>query len=271
MLLLTLLSFLATPAIADDGWDIDIDDIQLDDSSAKGQEMVTYTGSQNQAAPDFASGAQVTITHTGGTISVRCVDRKGISARVDYALEGTNRAALSAFGKGLGLRVWGSKTSGGVQTRIPGASSSIKSRDLPLVVNLPTKARVRVNGGAGWVQVTGCEGTVAAANRNGDIAIDGTYTNISATAARGDVDIQLSEDSTLTGTNKIQASSGKAHLALPMGYGGRIYARGSQVEVRHMVEGSEGPGLVQGQIGEGKASLSISAKNEVNVTTPDGF
>jgi hypothetical protein len=271
MYIFALCTLLVTAAHADDGWDIDIDDIQLDDSSTKGKELVTYTGAENQSAPDFAEGASVTITHSGGTISVRCLDRKGISARLNYTLEGTNRNALSAFGKGLGLRAWGGATNGGVQTRIPGASSSIKSKDLPLVVSLPSRARVRINGGSGWVQVTGCEGTVAAANRSGDIAVDGNYSNISITAARGDVDVSLTEDATLSGTNRIQAPGGTVKLALPMSYGGRIYARSAQVDVRHMVDGTESPTQVQGKIGDGNASLSITAKTEIKVTTPDGF
>lgn len=270
MLTFALISFFSNLGLAQDGWDINIDDIQLDDA-AKGEEMVTYTGSENNAAPNFVAGKAVTITHSGGTISVRCLDRKGISARLDYTLEGTNRDSLSAFGKGLGLRVWGNANSGGVQTRVPSASSSIKSKELPLVVSLPKEAKVRVNGGNFWVQVTGCKGAVAAANRKGDIAIDGTYTNVSATAGGGDLSVELSESSALSGTNRLQAPQGAVKLTLPMDYGGRIYAKASQVEVRHMVNGSEGPNLVQGTIGDGKASLSITAKTTITVSSSDGF
>ena len=268
-ILLFALAFSSHVLADDDAWEIDIDSIDIGGADAKGQELVTYTGASDQNAPGYKAGAPVTITHTAGTISVQCMDRDGISARIDYMLEGTNRNAMSSFGKGVGISAWGSASSGGVKTRIPGASSTIKSKALPLSVSLPRDAKVRVNGGNGWIQVQGCHGTVSASNRAGDIMIEGTLSNVNASAPKGTIRVLLDESSSLTGTNRITASGGDVELHLPTGYGGRIYAKGSQVDVRHMIDGTESPTLVQGSIGEGRASLSVTARGKINVRTPE--
>ena len=194
------------------------------------------------------------------------MDREGISARVSYALEGTNRDALKRFGDGVGLKAWGGPRGGGVQTRIPSASSSIKRRDVPLNVTLPRDVQLKVSGGAGWIQVSGCVGPVSAANRSGDIVIDGKLTRASAKAPKGDVTISIDESATMSGTSTVTAS-GKATLKIPSHYGGKISARGQGVTVRHLVDGTETDTLVQGTIGSGSATLNVSAKGEVNVQT----
>ena len=262
---LALALLLLAPAQADD-WDIDIDDIDLGGAGSKGQELVTYRGSSGQTAPEYKDGTLVSITHTGGTISVNCIDRPGISARVDYVLEGTNRDALKRFGDGIGLRAWGNSRGGGVQTRVPSASSSIKRKDVPLVISLPPNAQVKVSGGAGWIQVHGCAGAVAAANRSGDIVISGKLTRFTAQAPTGDVTVEVDESAKLAGSNRVSAG-GDAKIRIPSDYGGKISAKGSEVEVRQMVDGTDSDTLVQGTIGEGTASLSITAKGTVNVQT----
>ena len=70
----------------------------------------------------------------------------------------------------------------------------------------------------------------------------------------------------MSGTSKISAS-GNAKLKLPSDFGGKIYAKGSTVTVRHIVEGTETDTLVQGTVGEGKAQVRVTARGSVDVQT----
>lgn len=62
------------------------------DSSAGGE--VSYEGRLSSSAPNFASGKAVTITHTGGSIAIRCMDAPGITARLGYTVFGTNKVNM---------------------------------------------------------------------------------------------------------------------------------------------------------------------------------
>jgi len=262
MTALTLAIALISYAHADD-WDMDME-IDLGGADAKGQEMVTYQGDTSKTAPEYVAGSPVSIAHKGGNITVNCVDREGISARATYTLEGTNRDALKRFGDGVGLKAWGGARGGGVQTRIPGASSSIKRKDVPLVITLPKSVKLKISGGTGWIQVNGCEGPVAAANRSGDIVLSGKLSSASATAPKGDVTVTIDESAQMSGSSKVSAS-GSATLTIPSDYGGKLSVRGSSVKVRHLVDGTETDTLVQGTVGDGNASLTVTAKGAVDV------
>ena len=269
MITFALSLLLFSPAWADDlELGFDMDDIDLGSKNTKGQEMVSYTGNTSQNAPAYKAGTLVSISHTAGIITVNCVERdKGITARVDYMLEGVNRDALKRFGDGVQLKAWGGDRGGGVQTRVPSASSSIKSKEVALVVSVPVRARVKVNGGNGMVQVRGCEGSVAVANRSGDIRISGKLTSVTATAPGGSVTVMVHETAAMSGSSKISAGGGNAELRIPSDFGGRIYAKGQDVKIRHMVDGSKTPTQVQGTIGEGNASLTVTATGAVRVET----
>lgn len=256
---------------SDDATTEDISDImnEIDlgpGDQSGGDESITYSGGISQTAPDYKPGTLVTVTHSGGTIAVYCQERDGIAARLSYNLAGTRKTALKAYGDGIGLAVWGNAGGGGVKTRMPSKPSSIQSADVALVVNLPTQARVKVVGGNGWVQVLGCEGSVAASNRSGDVQITGKLTNVWAQAPRGNVKVELDPDSRLVSTNKIYAGGGSAELSLPLAFSGRFYAKGASVMVEPLVQGTNSPTLVSGTIGDGgRASLSITAKTDVKV------
>jgi hypothetical protein len=262
MISLVLALTMLSPVHADE-WDMDME-IDLGSSTKKGEELVTYQGDSSKNAPEYGAGTPLSIAHMGGNITISCVNREGISARVRYTVEGTDRAALKRFGDGVGLMARGGAGGGSVQTRIPGASSSIKSKDIPLVVTVPKQTKLKVSGGAGWIQVTGCEGTVSAANRSGDIMITGKLSAASAKAPSGDVTIEIDESAEMKGSSSISAS-GKANLKIPSDYGGKISARGPEVKVRHLVDGKESDTLVQGIIGAGSASLTVTAKGAVNI------
>ncbi len=271
----------AHPAMAqdDDGGsssgglgDIDdlLDEIDLGGagSGPSSAELISYSGGLDQSAPDFAAGKTVSITHTTGDVTVYCQDRQGISARIRYDLRGTDGPALERLGKGIGMRTWGSSSSGGVTTRVPGASSTVKEKDIDLTVNLPPQANVKVSASRGRVEVVGCEGQVTITAGDG-VFVSGVLARLTATTSRGDAKVELSPASALTSTNKVSAARGRVSLELPSDYAGRIYAKAEDVSVWHRVDGTNSPGLVQGTVGGGgSASLTVTAASSVDIGTP---
>jgi len=252
-----------TPAAIDLGIDDIMNDIDLGPSSK--QNSMTYEGSLDQQGLQYVAGKPVSITHTGGNIRVRCADREGITARVAYSIRGTNKENMERYGKGIGLSVYGGASNGKVTTRMLAKPSGIDNADVELTVNLPKKAAINVAGGYGWVQVVGCEGTVKVSNRSGGAYVEGTYTSFSVGSNSGDVKVDLSDDSRLVGASGISAPGGDATLMLPLSYGGKINAKGSNVRVTHTVSGTNTDTLVQGTIGTGTASVTVSAKGDVTV------
>ncbi len=252
------------------GGDLGIDDIMKDIQlgSEGSSSEVSYEGRLSSSAPNYVAGKPVTITHTGGTIAIRCMDAPGITARLGYTIYGTNKTNMENFGKGVGLTSWGDANGGGVKTRIPSKGSGINRVDIPLTVNLPMEAKITVAGGAGWVQIIDCKGTVKSTNGDGGAYVSGTYTNVNVTASRGDVKVELTDGSVLAGTNSLSAPGGNAILRLPLSYNGKFMAKGGSVSVFHTVMGTNTGNLVQGTIGTGTASITISAKENVEVTAP---
>lgn len=254
------------------GSDIDVDalmkSIDLGPAGGGGNE-VTYEGRLSSSAPNFALGKPVTITHSGGTISINCMDAPGITARLGYTIYGTNQPNMEKYGKGIGLSSFGDSNGGNVKTRIPAKLAGINRADIPLTVNLPLEAKVTVVGGAGWVQIIDCKGTVKSSNGDGGAYVSGTYSNVNVSATRGDVKVELTDASTLTGVNAINAPGGNAVLRLPLSYAGKFAAKGESVSVFHTVMGGvNSSNAVTGTIGTGTASVSVSAKGSVEVTAP---
>ena len=68
--------------------------------------------------------------------------------------------------------------------------------------------------------------------------------------------------------NTVGAPGGNAVLRLPLSYGGKFAAKGSAVSVFHTVMGTNTPSAISGTIGTGTASVSISARDNVEVTAP---
>ncbi len=258
------------PAEGSGGSDLGIDDIMKDINlgSEGASAEVSYEGRLSSSAPNYAAGKPVTITHTGGTIAIRCMDAPGITARLGYTIYGTNKTSMENFGKGVGLTSWGDANGGGVKTRIPSKGSGISRVDIPLTVNLPLDAKVTVAGGAGWVQIIDCRGTVKSTNGDGGAFVSGTYTNVNVSASRGDVKVELSDASVLAGANNVAAPGGSVVLRLPLSYNGKFMAKGANVTVFHTVMGTNTGTLVQGTIGTGTASVTVSAKENVEVTAP---
>lgn len=282
MILFTTLFLLSLPGLAQDDEDEgggsgglgDIDDIlgEIDLGGSGGgpssAELISYSGGLDETAPGYEAGKLVTITHAGGDVTVYCQDRPGITARVRYDLRGTDPAALERMGSGVGLRAWGTSSSGGVSTKIPYAASSVKEKDIDLVVNLPERADVKVTAGAGKVEVVGCEGSVTVTAGEG-LFVSGKLSRINVTTSRGDAKIELSTASVLTSSNKISAARGVVNMELPSDYAGKLYAKAEDVSVWHRVEGTNSPNLVQGSVGDaGSTSLTVTGGASVDIKAP---
>lgn len=246
-----------------------LDEIDLGGSSGvDSADLISYSGGSDQTAPDYAPGKPVAITHAGGPITVYCQDRPGISARVRYELRGTDRAALERMGNAVGMRTWGSATGGGVTTRIPAASSAVKERTIDLVVNLPRQALVTVTGSVGKVEVIGCEGTVTVTAGDGAF-VSGTLSRLSVTTSRGDIKVELSPASRLTGANKATAARGNVWMEIPSDYQGKMFLKGAEVSAWHTVAGTNGPSLIQGNVGSpGTTSLTVTAGQIAEIKVP---
>ena len=229
---------------------------------------MSYEGHLSQAAQSYKPGTPVTISHTGGSVTVRCQEQTGLSARLSYTIYGTNGPNMERFGKAIGLSAYGAATSSNVKTRMPAKSAGITRWEVPLTVNLPPKANVTVIGGAGYVQVDDCEGTVKVSNSKGGVVISGKHPSVNVTSGGGDVKVHLDSESTLKGASTI-SSKGAIDLQLPTTYDGKFSAKGSQVRVFHTVNGTRSDTLVQGTVGSGTAaSLNLSAAGNVDVTAP---
>ena len=229
---------------------------------------ISYEGHLSQAAQQYKAGTPVTISHTGGSVTVRCQEQTGLSARLSYTIYGTNGPNMERFGKAIGLSAYGAASASNVKTRMPAKSAGITRWDVPLTVNLPPNANVTVVGGAGWVQVDDCEGTVKVSNSKGGVMINGKHSTVNVTSGGGDVKVHLDDESTLKGTSSI-SSKGNLDLKLPTTYDGKFSAKGSQVRVFHTVTGTRTDTLVQGTVGSGTtATLNLSATGNVDVTAP---
>jgi hypothetical protein len=175
---------------------------------------------------------------------------------------------MERFGKAIGLSAYGAASGSNVKTRMPAKSAGITRWEVPLTINLPPQANVTVVGGAGYVQVDDCQGTVKVSNSKGGVVISGKHSSVNVTSGGGDVKIHLDPESTLKGASTI-SSKGAISLELPTTYDGKFSAKGSQVRVFHTVNGPHSDTLVQGTVGSGTtASLNLSAAGNVDVTAP---
>ncbi len=229
---------------------------------------ISYEGHLSQSAEKYKAGTPITISHTGGPVTVRCQEQTGVSARLSYTIYGTNGPNMERFGKAIGLSAYGAAASSTVKTRMPAKSAGVTRWEVPLTVNLPPHANVTVVGGAGYVQVDDCEGSVKVSNSKGGVIINGKHPTVNVTSGGGDVKVHLDPESTLKGTSSI-SSKGAIDLALPTTYDGKFSAKGSKVRVFHTVNGTRSDTLVQGTVGSGTAaSLNLSAAGNVDVTAP---
>jgi hypothetical protein len=236
-------------------------------SLAFAQEM-TYEGQNSGNAPNYVVGKPISVTHSGGNVSVRCFDTETLSARLQYVVTGTSEANMQAAGNGIGIAVYGDKNGGGVKTRVPGRGSGVSGIDVTLTVNVPRGASaVTVSQtGSGWVQVLECGGTLKVSAGGGGAYASGPYTGATISASGGDVKLDVAQDSVLKATTTVSAPGGNATLILPSAQGGKLTAKGEEVSVQQTVMGENSPTLVQGDMGVAGPAITVSAKARAEVT-----
>ncbi len=258
---------LLLPAAAQDGG-LDLSGVDLSGADIGGPELMTYSGGLLEKAPELAPGKPVRITHSGGTVSVRCQDATGLSAQLSYTLEGSDGPALEAMGAGIGLRAWGDEGGGGVQSQVPWKPASVTRADVPLVVTLGREAELIINNRGGWIEVLNCRGTVTASTDQGGIFASGVYSAFSLSSGTGDVTLKAGEGSEITGSSRAVANTGSVLVQLPLTISGRITATGSEVAILHAVDGTVTPTSASGTIGAGGHNIYLQARDRVELSTP---
>jgi hypothetical protein len=265
-----LLMALSTAALAQDDGGMELIDIDFGEEEIEigGPEPISYTGGLTEKAPDYAAGKPVTITHSGGNVSVRCQESEGISAQINYVLEGHDGPALEGMGRGIGLRAWGDSNGGGVQSQVPWKPASVTDAQVPLVVTLPRQAQVTVNNRGGWIEVINCEGTVTASTDQGGVYASGVYSSFSLASGTGDVTLEAKDGSEVKATSRAVANTGAVKVKLPLTISATIAATGSDVTIYHTVDGTVTPTNVSGTIGTGGHQIRLQAQGPVSMSTP---
>lgn len=230
---------------------------------------LSYEGNLSESATAYTVGKPVSVTHSGGNVSVRCIDTDTLSGRLPYAITGSSEGAMESAGKSMGLKVSGDGKGGGVvSTRVSGRSSGVSSIDAPLTVNIPagTSALSITQSGSGWVQVIGCSGALKVAAGSGGLFASGQYTSVNVNAAGGDVKVVVDGGATLTGASTITARAGNVTFTVGTAQGGKLSAKGAQVSVQQAVMGgSQTETSVSGDFGIGGPTMTVSASGTVEI------
>jgi hypothetical protein len=197
------------------------------------------------------------------------MDVDALAARLPYSVSGTAEGPMEAFGKGFGLLVGGDSKGGSVKTRIPSKTSGVNSYEAPLTVNIPLGASaVSVSqSGSGWVQVVGCTGKLSVSSGSGGVYADGEYTSVTMTANGGNAKLVQQNNVVLTGTTAIAAPGGSATVVLANAQGGKLTAKAAEVSVTQTVMGTNSGTLVAGDMGLAGPSITVSAKERVEVSS----
>ena len=230
---------------------------------------LNYGGTLSEEASNYTVGKPVSISHSGGNITVNCSETPKLSARLPYSLTGSGEASLEAYGKGIGVKASGDGKGGGVvSTRMPSKTSGVATVDAPLTVNVPAgvTALTVSQSGAGWVSVKNCSGALKVSAGAGGVFASGTFTSVNVTASGGDVKVVVADGAVLTGSSSVSAPGGKAALVLSTAQGGKLTAKAAEVSVQQTVMGTNDGGYVSGTFGVSGPSLSVSAKERVDVT-----
>jgi len=237
--------------------------------AADGEE-ISYNGAYSSDAPNYAKGKPVSIVHGGGNISIRCMDVDGISARISYNIYGTDQGIMQRFGDGILMAVSGDANGGSVKTKIPSKPAGVNSSEIALTINIPKgPGGVSVTQtGSGWVEIMNCAGTLKVTSGSGGMYASGNYTSLNVTAPGKDIKIEQDPSGLLTGTSLLSAPQGSIALTLPNTQGGTMNAKANEVSVAHLVMGTNMPSVVQGAMGTKGPTLTLTAKERVEVKFP---
>ncbi len=232
---------------------------------------LSYDGSLSETASSYTVGKPVSISHSGGNVTVNCIGSDKLSARLPFSITGSAEGPMETAGKGIGVRASGDGKGGGVvATRMPSKPSGVASIDAPLTVNVPAGASsVSVSqNGAGWVSVRNCSGILKISAGSGGVFASGAYTSATIAAAGGDVKFTADSGSVLTGNSSFSAAGGNVILQLTSAQGGKLSAKGALVTTAMSVSGTNEANLVAGTFGIGGPTVNVSAKLNVEITAP---
>ena len=230
----------------------------------------TFDGGFTGDAPGYKKGGPVSIVHNGGNISIRCMDTEGISARIKYNLRGTSQPAMQAYSDGVGMAVGGDSKSGWVKTKVPSMGAGISSVDMTLTISIPagTSGITVSQAGAGWVEVLNCSGALKMSTGVGGGYASGKYTSVNANASGGNMVIEQDKDTPWTGSSTITAPAGAITVTMATGQIGKFSAAAAEVSVQPLVMGSNTPTLVSGTMGTGGPTITLKAKDRIDVKNP---
>lgn len=233
-------------------------------------EELNFDGGFTADAPGYKKGAPVTISHSGGNISIRCMDTDGISARIKYNVRGTSQPAMQAFSDGVGMSVGGDSKSGWVKTKVPSRGAGVNSVDMTLTISIPagTSALTVSQTGVGWVEVLNCSGALKMTGGNGGAYASGKYTSVNASASGGNVTIEQDKDTPWTGASAIASPAGGIVLTMASGQMGKFSAASAEVSVAPLVMGTNSATLVSGDMGTGGPTIKLTAKDRIEVKNP---
>ena len=242
------------------------DDIDL---SGPGDSPLSYEGGLAGSAPNYVPGKSLSVTHTSGNVSVRCMEVDSLTARLQYTVFGSSEGPMESFGKGIGVAVWGDSKGGGAKSRVPSRTSGVARAQVDLTVNVPkgTTSLTVSQSGAGWVQVTGCSGIVKVSAGSGGAFVGGPLAGFNVTASGGDVKVVVEGDGVLTATSSA-TSPANLTVVLPSAQGGKLSVKGEEVAVQQVVMGTNTPTLVSGDMGVSGPTLTLAAKKRAEVNSP---
>lgn len=248
--------------------DDDLGDFDLGGST--GDADLTYSGTfPYRSADKVATDAPITVSIPIGTGTVYCTDSEYVEARVMYDLSGPDGAALKAYGDSLKASASGG-ASGTARIQSGTKSSTIKTANITVTVNVPKAAKLTINATNGSLKVVGCAGSVTATVSKNGAYVSGPLKAFNLNVAQGDVTVEMDESAKIVGNSAISAAKGNVSLIMPLVEDLKVDVRGASVNVQHAVIGSVGAAAVTGTLGTPGPSLTIKASGDVVVKTPSG-
>ena len=231
------------------------------DESTVGE--LSYEGGFSGSAAGYVKGKPVSVSHSGGNLSVRCMDTSTLTARLQYTIYGSAEGPMESMGKGIKLSVTGTSSGGAVKTITPSKPSGVSHAESTLTVNIPRAPLTLTvsQTGTGWVQVIDCDGTVKVTSGSGGLYVSGHLDGVTASAPGGDAKVVQNDDAVFKSTTTLTATTGNATLQIASAQGGKLTASGKEVVSSSTVVGTNSSDLVQGELGVAGPAITVKAAN----------
>lgn len=232
---------------------------------------LSYEGGFSGSAAGYVKGKPVSVSHSGGNVSVRCMDTTTLTARLQYTIYGSAEGPMESMGKGIKLSVTGTSSSGAVKTITPAKPSGVSHAESTLTVNIPRAPLTLTvsQTGAGWVQVIDCDGSVKVTSGTGGLFVSGHLDGVTATAPGGDAKVVQNDDAVFKATTAITAATGNVTLQVASAQGGKLTASGKEVTSSVTVVGTNTSDLIQGELGVAGPAITLKATTGTVVIAPN--